>query len=729
MFIFSQPLNVLLALSGLLITAFHLNGALAQTDETAQCHVLEEIVVTAQKLEENLREVPITMQAFTDENLETFTVRHLGDLETFVPGLTVNSFTTTQPVFSIRGIGHSDFSIGTDSPVGIYLDGVYTGRSGSALMNLMDIERIEVLKGPQGALFGRSATAGAINVITKKPVAHTEGAILLRYGNYNKRRVESVLNVPVLDTLFFRANALYNARDGFYENEAGGDDLETEGNKTLRGALLWTPGHSTRILFSADYDDTAHDGSHTISLNPALSVGKGDPFGAVANDVEESKETRILRGYTLNGSHAFDPFTLHVITAYREFDTENREDSDGLADVEHYLDTHNIEKNRQFYQELRLDGKFERYQFFLGASFLRESARQTHRVTITTDTINWVVGNPLLPTGSYWQENMENQGEYDGFSLFSDLTWHLTDKLDATIGLRYNRDDKKFQWVGKPNSLGLPFDFIFPLGPNDLVVCRENTWDQWSMRLVLDYDVSPDVFVYAAVATGYKAGGFGGLEINSEYDPETVINYEIGAKSLWLDHTLQANVAGFYYKYKDRQFMNCVANSGVPDFVFFLPVNGHMKGMGGELEISWQATGGLTLMLNAGYSDIRWDDYTTLEGIEQDGNPTGEPPFRVVTGLDYKTVPKNHGVFKFHMDHSYTRYKPKQIDGHSRAAINARLTWVMIKNRGKLSLWAKNLFDEKSISRENDAWQTTLGTTFVARRDPRTFGIDYRYQF
>lgn len=230
-------------LSGLIINAFYFGSASAQSSATDEIPVLKEIVVTAQKLEENIREVPITMQVFTDEDLETSTARHLGDMASAVPGLTVLSFSTTQPTFSIRGIGHSDFSIGTDPPVGIYLDGVYAGRSGSALMNLTDIERVEVLKGPQGALYGRSAAGGVINVITKKPVSDTKGTILLRYGNYNKRLVESILNVPILDNLFLRINGLYNIRDGFYENQAGGDDLETEGNKTLRGTLLWTPGN------------------------------------------------------------------------------------------------------------------------------------------------------------------------------------------------------------------------------------------------------------------------------------------------------------------------------------------------------------------------------------------------------------------------------------------------------------------------------------------------------
>ncbi|MBU0728138.1 MAG: TonB-dependent receptor [Proteobacteria bacterium] len=696
----------------------------ASEEEEELLYVMEEVVVTAQKQEENLQEVPIAIQAFIAEDLEVSGVRHLGDLDSATPGLTVNSYSSTQPDFSIRGIRHDDFTVGTDPAVGIYLDGVYAGRSGSALMNLSDIERIEVLKGPQGALFGRNATAGAINVITKKPTEQIEGSMLLRYGNYNKRLVESVLNVPVLDNLFFRANGQYSERDGFYENQAGGDDLDTEGNRTMRGSLLWTPGKKTEILFSADYDDTEHDGTHAASLNPNLSVGHGDAFGDIANDVVESKETRILEGYTLNGSHRFDLFTFTSITSYREFDTGNREDSDGLADFAHYLDTCNIEKNRQFYQELRLSGKPILFQWFLGASYHQESARQTHQVTTTTDSLNLFLGAPILPTGLYWQESMINEGEFSSIAGFGDLTWHITDRLDVTVGLRYSRDEKEFLWIERPNSLGMPFDVAFPLGPDDTSVTRENTWENWSPRLTLGYDLTPDVFSYFSAARGYKAGGFGGLELNSEYDSETVTNYEMGVKSQWLDNTLRINGSLFSYKYKNRQILSYVTTTGTPPVPIFRTITSDMKGRGAELEMAWMATRKLSLSLNGGYYDINRDDFATVTSMVME-----EPTLQVVTGLDYQIVRDNFGIFKFHMDYSHTRNKQKEIYGNSKKITNGRLTWAMMNDLGELSLWVKNLFDEKSISRYNDSWQSVLDTTFIARDEPRTVGLDYRYLF
>ncbi len=482
---------------------------------------------------------------------------------------------------------------------------------------------------------------------------------------------------------------------------------------------------------SADYDDTEHDGTPAISLNPALSVGKGDAFDDVANDVIDSKETRILKGYTLNGSHDFQLFTLHAITNYREFKTNNREDSDGLADVEHYLDTHNIEKNRQFYQELRLNGDSDQFQWFFGASYHMENARQNSRVTTTTDAINLFAVNvglpiPPLPTGLFWQET---KGEFASISAFSDLTWHFTDKLDVTTELRYTRDEKEFFWIERPNPLGMPFDIIFPIGPNDVEVTRDNTWDNWSMRLTLGYDISSKLYGYLTAATGYKPGGFSFLDLNSEYDSETMNNYEIGAKSTLFDDTLLANFSFFYYNYRDRQFLDYAITSTSPTIPVYQSITGDMRGQGAELETVWLVTRGLRLMLNAVYMDIRWDDYTTTDGIVMDDEPIGEPPWHIFTGLDYTAPPKQYGVLKFHMNYSYTENEQKEYYGNSKRIANARMTWIMTKDRGEFSLWVKNLFDEESIIRYNDSWQDVLDTTFIARDDSRTFGINYRYLF
>ncbi len=231
---------------------------------SAQEITLEEIVVTAQKREETVQDVPIAVSAYSREDLRDMGAETINDLGPYTPGLETNITDTTQPRFTIRGIQTNDFGIGTDPAVAVYV-----GRSGSAMLHFNDIERVEVLRGPQGTLFGRNAAAGAISIITNKPHARTEGEMGITVGDYSKAKAEGVFNTAIAEDLFFRCGVLVNQRDGYIENAApGAEDLVDEDNRSVVGTFLWKPTKDTEVTWRLEYDHLDHGGEFLYSTDP-----------------------------------------------------------------------------------------------------------------------------------------------------------------------------------------------------------------------------------------------------------------------------------------------------------------------------------------------------------------------------------------------------------------------------------------------------------------------------
>jgi iron complex outermembrane receptor protein len=735
---------------------FVVSSLLATAAVQAQEIYLEEVVVSAQKRDENIQDVPITLNAFTGDFINQSGARHIGDLEIYTPGLEIDTASTTQPRYYIRGIGTDDFGVGTDPSVGIYVDGVYVARSGAALTFFSDVERVEVLKGPQGTLFGRNAAAGAINVITKKPHELTEGSLLLRAGNYNKQLAEGVFNTAVTDTVFIRLNAQYNDRDGFIDNEAGGPDLGTEGNKSGRASVLWQISDTAELLWTSDYDDTDHDAPHAISTNPGLAPAYGNVFGDVANDVLESTETRILEGHTAKYTQEGEELSFTSITSYREFRTRNREDEDGTADITRYLDTDNRESNYQFYQELRLNGDTDSFEWVAGLSYFDEKAHAAQNPNSNWASILRVLTQDEPPqpydlTPVYGL--VSNIGDYQSYAVFGDIKYLINDEWAVTVGTRVTRDEKDFTWI-KDDPLGLVDDNA----PDGGRYSATDSWTNVSPRFVVDYKPAEELMFYGTLSSGYKAGGFNSAQItyrcrptdasdcvnvDSSFDPEDVINAELGVKSTWLDNRLRVNGSIFKYEYQDRQFLDFVQGTG--NFRSYVTLNGDVVGEGIELDATYQATANLMLTLNGGLTSVKWKDYVTADGTDLDGQAVREPLHRYALGIDYDIPSASIGTFVFHLDYSYTSperknddtrddYEPFGIDvegfGEAKEFANARISWLEAEGRFEVALWCDNLFDKEYINRYTDlAGEGVFDSLAVTREDPRFYGIDVKYNY
>ncbi|MFC6635810.1 TonB-dependent receptor [Microbulbifer taiwanensis] len=353
-----------------------LSGAIAfatAISGTAYAAEIEEVVVTAQKRAENLQDVPIAISAVTGDNIKAMGVKNLTDLGKSTPGVEMNNDTPLQPTYNIRGIQTSDFTVGSDPAVAVYVDGVYNGRGAGAEVPLADIERVEVLKGPQGTLFGRNATGGAIHIITKKPQADDTTELSVTAGNYGRQSADLLVNRQLSDNLYGRITASNNRRDAFADNLAGGFSAGNQDTQTYRASLLWEPTADTEVLWRADYGVMDQGSALRTSIVPSLQAidGGTDVFGDYALDTP-TIEDRDSFGTSLTVTSDFENFTLTSITAFSKFDSHLQQDEDGTANPDYMFGSANFDEQEQFSQEFRLNGATDRLKWTLGASYAQE---------------------------------------------------------------------------------------------------------------------------------------------------------------------------------------------------------------------------------------------------------------------------------------------------------------------------------------------------------------------
>ena len=363
---------------------------------------IEEVLVTAQRRTQSLQDVPIAIQVVDSTLIDAVAAENMGDLNGFVPGLVVSDGSPTQPRYQIRGIQTDDFGVGTEPAVGVYVDGIYAARSGASLLAFNDVERIEVLKGPQGTLFGRNSAAGAISIVTRQPEDEFHSKVRVRVGEYGKQYYEGMLNTPLSDSVALRINGVYNKSDGWLEDAATGQDLMPEENWAGRVALRWKLSDQTSATLSWDHDDLDQLARPAIGLIPVQAGQTQIPYPAdpatyidprkapVYNDVIGNEESRQLDQVNLFIDHTFGAVDFRSSTSWRQFDTVNREDEDGTNLIATYFDTANIEDNESFYQEFKFSGKTSAIDWVGGVSYYKEKANQisdTHTFTDGIDTL------------------------------------------------------------------------------------------------------------------------------------------------------------------------------------------------------------------------------------------------------------------------------------------------------------------------------------------------------
>jgi iron complex outermembrane recepter protein len=689
-------------------------GKTQNAPDASKAKQLGNITVTAQSRTQQMEQVPIPLQIVTAAQIDTQAATDLSKISLFVPGLVVDGSQPTQPNYSLRGITTSDFGIGTESAVGVYVDGVYAARTGGALLAFNDIDRIEVLKGPQGTLFGRNAAGGAISIVTKEPSDKFEGKVVVRFGNEGEKYTNALLNIPINKDMALRLSVVDNQSDGWIKDQANGQHYGKNDDWGSRLVYRWNITPDTRLLWSFDHERLNQPPRPAIGL-VALSndTNQRPPFPAnpqtyinpltapLYNDAITADERREFNDSTLIIDHSFAWGSFTSTTAWRYFETYNDEDDDGTNHIVSYLDTANIEHNNSYYQEFKLSGDNDLVDWVSGISFYSEQARQTSQVNTNTSSLDTLAQNvdglglplteitqtlqaqglPFNLLNDPWREQISNDGNFKAYAAFGDVIWHLNDQWDLTTGLRYTEDQKEFTWYTPPRTATafdqtvaelmatgiygmLPPDaqqalqafggnIIFPNAVGQWVQ-TQNSWHDFSPRAVLSYKMTPNVMTYMSITKGYKAGGYNSLQVGSLYAPEKVWNYEGGIKMVVPDYNLLFNASAYYYRYSNLQSSVLNPNSSGSGVPFYTVMTSDQHAHGLEAEAQWQPVDALRMNFTSAYIDSTYIKGISTSGANLAGEPTGEPFFSATAGFDY-TWPDvvYNGDLEFNMQYAY----------------------------------------------------------------------------
>ena len=685
-----------------------------------------EIVVTARRRAESLQDVPVAVSAFGEEALQNLQAENLGDLEGAVPNLSLHVGDASNAVVYIRGVGQIDSLAFADPGVGIYVDDVYLGRAQGAFLDVYDVERIEVLRGPQGTLYGRNTIGGAVKFVSKELTNDLEGEAEATLGSYDRFEVKGTINVPlVADKLLAKAAFARSRRDGFSDNLATGDD---DGDKDLwagRLALELRPSEGLSFRLNADLSKDSPDTSRTPArATSVLGVAppNDDPFENEA-DFNGRNDLKTAGLSLVSTWEASDALTLKSITAYREMDYDTELDLDATRFA--FFGVYVNERQNQFSQELQLLFDADRLSAVGGLFYFREH----------DETLSGLYGPAIaLVTGSF------NDQLNKSYAVYGQVTYELTDRLSATAGLRYTHEKKDFERTQKffPATTPFPFDYL----SGGLLVTDIDTsgdWGSLSPKFGLDYEWSDDIMTYASVSRGFKSGGFDGRSNDASgakpYDPETMWAYEIGAKAQFFDRRLTANVALFQNDYTDLQLSSFVADQS-GNFAALFTNAGEATIRGAELELVAHPVEPLTLNATVGYLDGEYNEFIGPGGIDisDQRKLVNAPRWSARIGGTYSVDLGDNGTILIGADaayrsKTYTVVSSSEVlaqDGYT--IIDAFVRYEAASERWWLSVGGKNLTDKRYISHGFDL-SDSLGYQLAYYGDPRTYSATLGVRF
>ncbi len=700
--------------------------------------VIEEITVTAQKREQALQDVSIAVSAFSGDAIDKMGFEEGLDITQQVPNMSYFAIfgEASSPSVSLRGISLVNFSDSWESPVSIYVDQVYRGNPAGSAIQLFDLERVEVLRGPQGTIYGRNTTGGLVHYVSRKPSYDPEGYASVTLGSYSQRIFEGVISGPLTDRLRGRVAVKSTRDDGWQTNVVTGDELNTTDNLGYRIQLSADVGGAELLLnvhgSEADQDTVgfAHMGyltsasagaptcgigaiqdglctSATFGMTGAEAVnGRFDPEH-VASGAAEGLATEIdTFGTSATLTLPFEAFQLTSITAYEELDKFLQDDGDGTAVV--YFDEQYGVDAEQYTQELRLDGATAGMQWVAGVYYFKDDRGLVTEAPTTADGL-WHREVVALDTRSW--------------ALFGQVEYDLAPELTLVAGLRYTDEERDFRQRSGPS-------FYDPAVQAEDDLSESAT----TGRIGLDWRPRENTLAYASVSTGFKSGGFSGsynalqaatLPVTSE----DVVNYELGLKTELANGRVRLNAAVFTYEVEDfqAQVFLTVADGSV------ITNAGDVTGAGAELEITALVTPNFEIIAGAGVLDTEFDsdqiflvagDSYTLDGNELPSAPelTYNLVARYYVNLGDRGELALQGDYAWQDDH-YLQIENDPYSHHDSYGIaNARVSWVSRDERYTVEAFVKNLTDEEYFT-----YQNTLGPDwgYAVWGKPRTAGLGF----
>lgn len=706
---------------------------------------IEEVVVTARKREENLQDTPLSVAAFTANDMKVRQIHSSDQLSQITPNLSFSSqapssgSNASSQIF-IRGIGQTEFLPSTDPGVGLYIDGVYMARSVGGTLDFADLERIEVLRGPQGTLFGRNTIGGAIDIHTRKPSEEFGGEVEIKVGSDDQIEVMADINIPISENLLTKFSVGKRNRDGYVKRIVDGDDLGDDNTIGARAAVLWTPSDDVKVFWTADYNKEDENGSpqvfNSISSGnlfalvssaragcPAPGTELADPrcannqwdAGPYANNGTFPVASE-LEGWGTQLTVDWDLgwMSIKSITSYRDMDWFASRDADNTPFT--ILHTQNDDTQDQFSQELQFSGTAleDRLQWLVGLYYFEEEATDDYYVPITFGDFK---------TGG--------EVDNDTQAIFAQATYNFTDALSLTVGLRSSEETKRFT----PDQ-GALTTYVFPIADSEksggmylhpvtgelfpIVAAGaaaavpagtpffpagevENDITETTPMVNLSYRWNDQIMTYVSYSEGFKSGGFNARNVKPgpnvrEFDPEFAETIEVGFKTDLFDGTLRLNGAIFTTDYTDLQFIIR------EDFSPITFNAGEATIDGFELEWTWVPTSQIHVVGGLGYIDGDYDELSpeliANGGVSLNSAMPHSPEWSGNLGVAYSFELGDMGSLTPRIDWSYRSkvyfdaVNTEAISQGSYNVVNAALTWYSADEAWQVIAAVTNLGDE-----------------------------------
>ncbi len=755
--------------AGLAIAVTAPTPSLAQDSEIFG---IEEIVVTSRKREESLQDAPLSVTAFSAPMLEARGVTSFNDLNNFAPNIELNNGRVdgggSVAQLYIRGVGQEDYSFPNDPGVGVYLDGVYVSRSSGGDFGFMDIERVEVLRGPQGTLYGKNTIGGAINVITRKPQPEQEFRAEATYGRFDRIDFMASANVPITETLFARINGMTRSREGYGEDFTG-DDLRREDKSAVRAQLLAQPDSDLEILFQAEFsrqratgavgamrqffDD---GGAGIVSLvNQFQAPGEAAEFGLqppfdtfgpqwinLINETEEfrsggASETRDnneIWGVSLTVDYSWGDIDIKSISAYRNVTIDVQRDGDHtpFQVVQVGVD----EETEAYSQELQFSSTAfgDRMPWLFGLYYIREEGFNSFRAPLVPGVTEAIGLDISLLT--------DTRLKTDSFAAFGETTYYITEDLGLTFGARYAWERKEYTYK---------LDRIFSGITIIPSVTNSDIYREFLPKAGLEYSLNEDVLLYATAARGFKSGGYNPRTLTpgtqpQPFGPESIWTYEVGMKSSWWDGRATLNLAAFWSRYKDIQLIAVTDvaidsdGDGINDTTTVdTSINNAGSGRiyGGEVELTVRPSQAFLFNLGLGLLETEYTDLgqSVIDAgtASLDNEFLQSPKLTLNAGAEYTFDLENGGAVILHGDVAYKSKIYRSVQNFPDlvtdpyAIANTRVTYVAPSDNWEIAFFITNLTDKIYLANGVDV--RGLGYSEGYYNRPREWGVTVKARF
>ena len=723
--------------------ALALAGLAPALASAAESLALEEVVVTATKQASTIDSTPAAISAVTAERLGPGGIQDIRDLAVSVPNLSVGDQFGVNRTF-IRGVGMTSIDLGADGAVAFLQDGAMIARPSAQLGSFFDLEQVEVLRGPQGTLYGRGATAGVVNMVTRKPSEELEGYARLTAGNYSAYTVEAAVGGPISgDKVMGRIALKIDERDGYGQNKFTGSEIDDRDAYAVRGSMHWQPSDAVGVTLLGEYfdeednnyafhyfgttvvpeDQLAHNllGGRTI-FDYYADRGRKADLRNIYSDEEPINDRNGLAFSLLMDWQMNDAWALKSVTAWRDFERFTRDDLD-VSDVWMFGQNNYIEESETLSQEFTLSGNAAGIDWLMGAMYFTEELHGEVKVPLIN--LGLVFGLPadFFDEGNYWQNG---DVDTDAYGLFVEGRYAFNEQWSVTAGARYNYEKRD----------GTGFFVFDALGVN-VPTDKSESWDAVTPKLLVEYDAGGGMLLYGQVTRGFKSGVINVGSLNDVIDPEYVWAYELGLKTGLADGRASLRTAAFYYDYTDLQ-VGFVNEQSVVETVNAASATN----VGIEVELVARLTDSLSGELSATWLDATYDEFVTgdyrndFEQVDLSGNNLqNAPEYTAFAALDYRRPVTERGSvigrveWAWQDDVYFTEFNNEDAFQEAYSVLNANLGYEGAEGRWSAVAWGRNLTDEFVIS-NNIITAPLYGSIRVGSLlPPRTYGVTFSYNF